>query len=169
MVKNTKGGSKQKSIARKTAVPEHASRDPVPSNECEFIAKVDKMLGNGMCHVIDIETQVLFLCHIRGKFRGKRKSHNFITTASFVLVAKRSWQSQDKKECDLLSILNNTYGDVDADDAGAKGSDVVFTNEVGETTFLATSSQAHIADSAGNPTTPFLSKDEDDVVDFDDI
>jgi translation initiation factor IF-1 len=130
MVKNTTGGSKQKSIARKSTQVEHASRDPTPSNEFEFIAKVDKMLGNGMCHVIDIATKTQYLCHIRGKFRGKRKSHNFITTASFVLVAERPWQSRDKKECDLITILNNTYGDFDADNANSeKNNEIVFTTE----------------------------------------
>jgi hypothetical protein len=128
MVKNTKGGSKQKSVARKSTQVEHASRDPTPSNEFEFIAKVDKMLGNGMCHVIDVATKTLYLCHIRGKFRGKRKSHNFITTASFVLVAERPWQSRDKKECDLIAILNNIYGDFETDDK-TKINDIIFTEE----------------------------------------
>jgi translation initiation factor IF-1 len=129
MVKNTTGGSKQKSIARKSTQVEHASRDPTPSNEFEFIAKVDKMLGNGMCHVIDVATKTQYLCHIRGKFRGKRKSHNFITTASFVLVAERPWQSREKKECDLICILNDTYGDFDTAEESAKKTDIVFTTE----------------------------------------
>ncbi len=149
MVKNTSGGSKQKKIARKSTVQEHASRDPTPSNEFEFIAKVDKMLGNGMCSVIDIRDKIAYLCHIRGKFSGKRKSQNFITTSSFVLVAKRDWQSQDKKECDLLSILNNTYGQDDT----TISNDVIFTN-VEEEIFI---------------TSNIHKKTDDSVIDFDDI
>ena len=154
MVKNTSGGSKQKKIARKSTVQEHASRDPTPSNEFEFIAKVDKMLGNGMCTVIDIRDKIAYLCHIRGKFRGKRKSNNFITTTCFVLVAKRDWQSQDNKECDLLSVLNDTYGQ---DDTSATiSNDVIFTNVEEET-------------NDDNITSNIHKKTDDSVIDFDDI
>lgn len=132
MVKNIKGGSKGKSVARKNVVHEHASRDPEPSNEFEFIAKVDKMLGNGMCHVIDIIDRTQHLCYIRGKFRGRQKSHNMVGTNSFVLVGKRPWQSEDKRECDLLCILQQKYGDFEEDGDGGGGDNraIVFTDKV---------------------------------------
>ena len=131
MVKNTKGGSKQKSIARKSTITEHASRDPVPSHDDEIIARVDKMLGNGMCRVVGVEDQVEYLCHIRGKFSGRRKSQNIITPNVFVLVGKRSWQLEHKKECDLLCILQKTYGEIpgDKDDANT-GTEIIFTDKV---------------------------------------
>jgi translation initiation factor IF-1 len=128
MVKNTTGGSKSKSIARKNVTHEHASRDPMPSNEFEFIARVEKMLGNGMCHVIDIIDKKQYLCYIRGKFRGRQKSHNMVSVNTCVLVGKRTWQSDKKLECDLLSILQQKYGDFPEDDDGG-GGDVVFTNK----------------------------------------
>lgn len=131
MVKNTKGGSKQKSIARKSTITEHASRDPEPSHEDEFIARVDKMLGNGMCHVVGVDDQVVYLCHIRGKFRGRRKSQNIITPNVFVLVGKRSWQLEQKKECDLLCILQNVYGEIPGDNNNSRnGSEIVFSDKV---------------------------------------
>ena len=131
MVKNIKGGSKSKSIARKNVVHEHASHDPKPSNEFEFIAKVDKMLGNGMCHVIDILDKTQYLCYIRGKFRGRNKSHNIVSTNSFVMVGKRTWQSDQKRECDLLCILQNKYGDFEDDGGGSNlHESIVFTNKV---------------------------------------
>lgn len=129
MVKNTKGGSKGKSIARKSVVHEHASRDPEPSNEFEFIAKVDKMLGNGMCHVIDVIDRTQYLCYIRGKFRGRQKSHNMVGTSSFVLVGKRPWQSDDKRECDLLCILQQKYGDFEEHGDGGGDRAIVFTDK----------------------------------------
>jgi hypothetical protein len=164
MVKNTTGGSKHKTIARKNTIHEHASHDPQPSNEFEFIAKVDKMLGNGMCHVIDIIDKTQYLCYIRGKFRGRNKSHNMVSTSSFVLVGKRTWSSDQKRECDLLCILQNKYGDFD-DDGGGSGSNlhesIVFTNKV---------------DDDDDETSGLIRKQpdlkplvDDDEVDFDDI
>jgi translation initiation factor IF-1 len=129
MVKNTTGGSKNKSVARKNVTQAHVSRDPEPSDESEFIAKVEKMLGNGMCHVIDIIDKKQYLCYIRGKFRGRQKSHNMVSTNTFVLVGKRPWQSDKKMECDLLCILQQKYGDItESNDAGVSDN-IIFTNK----------------------------------------
>ncbi|NDC83594.1 hypothetical protein EB093_08050 [bacterium] len=156
MVKNTTGGSKHKTVARKNMVQEHASRDPMPSNEFEFIARVEKMLGNGMCHVIDIIDKTQYLCYIRGKFRGRQKSHNMVTVNTCVLVGKRTWQSDKKLECDLLCILQQKYGDFPEDDNG--GGDVVFTNK---------------KDDGDDETVALIQRereaDVDEKVDFDDI
>ena len=160
MVKNTKGGSKSKSIARKNVTREHASRDPEPSNEFEFVAKVEKMLGNGMCHVIDILDKTQYLCYIRGKFRGRQKSHNMVSTNSFVLVGKRSWQSEQSRECDLLSILQQKYGDFEEnDDSGSNlHNSIVFTDKIDE------EDEEFVAKQ------PAIKPLDDDVeVDFDDI
>ena len=160
MVKNTKGGSKQKSIARKSTFTEHASRDPEPSHEDEFIARVDKMLGNGMCRVVGVDDQVEYLCHIRGKFRGRRKSQNIITPNVFVLVGKRSWQLEQKKECDLLCILQRVYGEIPGNDGenNNNGVEIVFTNKVDE---------VEVRDANKNRVLDLPSSDEE--VDFDDI
>uniref|UniRef100_A0A6C0F1R4 S1-like domain-containing protein n=1 Tax=viral metagenome TaxID=1070528 RepID=A0A6C0F1R4_9ZZZZ len=159
MVKNVKGGSKGKSIARKNVVHEHASRDPEPSNEFEFIAKVDKMLGNGMCHVIDVIDRTQYLCYIRGKFRGRQKSHNMVGTNSFVLVGKRPWQSDDKRECDLLCILQQKYGDFEEDGDGGGDRAIVFTDKVDEETDELIPKQSN----------KNAIKDDEDEINFDDI
>ena len=105
MVKNTTGGSKHKSSARKHATPAHASRDPAPSSPFERIATVERLLGNGMCTVVTIESRPLTLiCHIRGKFRGKQKSHNIVSYKSTLLVGLREWESIHTN-CDLIAIL----------------------------------------------------------------
>jgi translation initiation factor IF-1 len=159
MVKNVKGGSKGKSIARKNVVHEHASRDPEPSNEFEFIAKVDKMLGNGMCHVIDVIDRTQYLCYIRGKFRGRQKSHNMVGTNSFVLVGKRPWQSDDKRECDLLCILQQKYGDFEEDGDGGGDRAIVFTDKVDDETDELIPKQSN----------KNAIKDDEDEINFDDI
>lgn len=109
MVKNTSGGSKHKSSARKHANNNYSefSPDPVPTSPFEKIATVDRMLGNGMCLVITHEPKPLSLiCHIRGKFRGKHKSHNLVSNKSTLLIGLRQWE-QPHKNCDLLAIISN--------------------------------------------------------------
>jgi len=111
MVKNTNGGSKHKSSARKHADNNnHISRDPTPSSPFEKIATVDRLLGNGMCIVLTHEPKPLsLLCHIRGKFRGKQKSHNIVSNKSIVLIGLRDWESTPTN-CDLLAILRENQG-----------------------------------------------------------
>ena len=51
MVKNTTGGSKHKSMARKLVNAPVSNKIRYSEDEDECYAKVTKMLGNGMCHV----------------------------------------------------------------------------------------------------------------------
>lgn len=131
MVKNTTGGSKHKSSARKHAAPtSYSNKDRLPSSPFERVAAVEKMLGNGMCQVITMEDRPLTLiCHIRGKFSGKQKSQNIVTTKSFLIVGLRDWEAIPK-HCDLLEILTGNYGAALDEPDDVYANDVVFTNEV---------------------------------------
>mgnify|MGYP001450881311 CR=1 FL=1 len=51
MVKNTTGGSKHKSQARKLVNAPQSNKIRLPETDDECFAIVSKMLGNGMCHV----------------------------------------------------------------------------------------------------------------------
>jgi len=116
MVKNLIGGSKTKGQARKfaTAKPNNALR--LSQDEYEVYAQITKILGGAMCHCdcIDGKTR---LCHIRGKFRGRGKRDNTLSTGTWVLVGLRDWEAgkerADKKleNCDLLEV----YSDLDKD------------------------------------------------------
>ena len=130
MVKNTTGGSKHKSSARKHAAPtSYSNKDRLPSSPFERVATVEKMLGNGMCQVITMEDRPLTLiCHIRGKFSGKQKSQNIVTTKSFLMVGLRDWEAIPK-HCDLLEILTGNYGAALDEPDNIYANDVVFTNE----------------------------------------
>jgi hypothetical protein len=87
------------------------------------------MLGNGMCQVITIEDRPLTLIfHIRGKFSGKQKSQNIVTTKSFLIVGLRDWEAIPK-HCDLLEILTGNYGAALDEPDNIYANDVVFTNE----------------------------------------
>ena len=109
MVRNTTGGSKTKSQARKSFVKSSdiSSSVRTPQNEFERIATVTKLLGNGMCYVSISSFADPLICHIRGKFRGRSKKHNVVTIGSTVLVGLRDWESPNFKNTVLLDILNN--------------------------------------------------------------
>ena len=119
MVKNTHGGSKHKSQARKATTNNNLTIEP--TSPLEKYAKVIKMYGNGMCQ---IETQdddkLNLVCHIRGKFRGKNKKHNTLGLNSVVVIGLRDWESQ-QKNCDLIGVVSagsNTEFDDSNDSAG---------------------------------------------------
>ena len=78
MVKNTTGGSKAKGQARKLVADKSKASKflRVIQEEGEVYAKVEKLLGNGMCHVLCLD-KVTRLCFIRGKFRGRGKKDNW--------------------------------------------------------------------------------------------
>jgi translation initiation factor IF-1 len=110
MVRNTQGGSKTKSMARKS-ITNSVVVDYNPSDPLERVATVEKLYGNGMCQVITTDAERLdLLCHIRGKFRGRSKKHNMLTVKSKVVIGLREWETPYKTS-DLISVLS-TYEDV---------------------------------------------------------
>lgn len=107
MVKNTKGGKGAKSMARKSSGgTSGAGTFPVPTSDMEHLAVVNRMFGPA-CEVILIDGSILF-CHIRNKFKGRRKSSNLITVGSILLVGFREWEPDTaRKNCDLLFVYDN--------------------------------------------------------------
>ncbi len=113
MVKNTTGGNKSKGYARKNIVGAKQERvTRMSKDENEIYAQVRKMLGNGMCEVLCADN-VSRLCHIRGKFRGRGKKDNFITSGTILLIGLREWESGEVKHgklpnCDLLEVYSDS-------------------------------------------------------------
>ena len=109
MVKNTKGGKGAKSMARKSTSGSSsgaAGAFPVPTSDMEHLAVVNRMFGPA-CEVLLIDGSVLF-CHIRNKFKGRRKSSNLILVGSILLVGFREWEPDTaRKNCDLLFVYDN--------------------------------------------------------------
>lgn len=113
MVKNSFGGSKTKSFARKTFAHEDDENDiPLPKNKYEKIAFVSKIFGNGMCLGNIIEPDVTtnevqqVKCHFRGKFKGKYKKNNIVSIGSFILIGLREWETT-VSNADLLFVFGN--------------------------------------------------------------
>jgi hypothetical protein len=111
MVRNTHGGSKTKSQARKSSGPVFASSTRTPRGEFERLGVVTKMLGNGMCYISVSGPGVGaadMLCVIRGKFRGRNKKHNFLGIGTEVIVGLRDWEAPAFKTIDLLEVLGTS-------------------------------------------------------------
>jgi hypothetical protein len=105
MVKNIKGGKGAKSMARKS-VSGGPVGFPIPTCEFEQLAVVTKMYGP-TCDVLFLDGSQL-LCHIRKKFKGRRKSGNMIIVGSILLVGLRDWEPETaRKNCDLLFVYDN--------------------------------------------------------------
>lgn len=118
MVKNTTGGSKHKSQARKLVTNTKGSNKlRVIVEEGEMYAQVVKMLGNGMCHVTCIDNKKR-LCIIRGKFRGRGKRDNTLRIGTWLLIGLREWEPEKKnstddnnndlEKCDLLEVYSDS-------------------------------------------------------------
>lgn len=121
MVRNLKGGNRHKKMASKNVQDNDIkikTRYPDPNEPCEIYASVIKLFGQGNCEVI-CNDNVVRLCIIRKKFKGRNKSRNFITNNTKVLVGLRDWEktSETKREkCDLLEVYDrNQYGDIQRD------------------------------------------------------
>lgn len=112
MVKNTTGGCKAKGQARKFMnAPKESKVLRIVKEEGEEYAQVQKLLGNGMCHVLTLDGKTR-LCFIRGKFRGRGKKDNLLSIGTWILVGLREWESDNGKDllkCDLLEV----YSDLD--------------------------------------------------------
>lgn len=125
MVKNTHGGSKHKSQARKATV--NTKQITIePSDPSEKYAKVTKMFGNGMCQVELQDDHSVLVCHIRGKFRGKNKRHNTVGLNSIVVVGLRTWETE-QKNCDLIGVVESSQGGLVYDDSN-DSDDFIFSH-----------------------------------------
>ena len=111
MVKNTTGGNKSKGHARKSFDKPTSFALRLAQSADEMYAQVTKPLGNGMCHVLSATDGMTWLCHIRGKFRGRGKSSNIVKMGSWLLVGRRGWETTKESKfanCDLLEVYTDT-------------------------------------------------------------
>ena len=109
MVKNVKGGSRHKKLARKNVNAENVrekTRFANPDEPCEMYANVIKIYGGGTCEVMCNDGKSR-MCVIRKKFRGRNKRGNIVQIDTKVLVGLRDWEVcgvGKKEKCDLLEV-----------------------------------------------------------------
>lgn len=68
----------------------------------ELYAVVNKIMGGSIVNAID-ESGTSIQAIIRGKFRGKRKRDNLISSGSLLLVGLQEWNSS---KADILEVYN---------------------------------------------------------------
>ena len=149
MVKNKKGGSSHKKMARKFVNNNSGPRKlrKAKIKEGEIYAKVLQMYGNGMCSVM-CGDKVERLCIIRRRFKGRNKRDNMVASNSVLLVGKREWElisDKKKPKVDLLYVYNQSdikelkkdenFGEIVWPEGGGGDGDndncsIEFTNEV---------------------------------------
>ena len=92
MVKNKKGGSGHKKLARKNVKENFVKRKTrKATQDGEVYAKVVKVNGGGMFDVLCFNDKKIRLLVVRKKFKGRNKRDNFITLNSILLVGLRDW------------------------------------------------------------------------------
>ena len=109
MVKNKKGGSGHKRMARKhVSGGDFRQRKLREPGEDEMFARVTRVNGGNVFEVLcndKVERQMI----VRKKFRGRNKRDNTILLGTMVLVGLRDWEvlSEKKKpKVDLLEVYN---------------------------------------------------------------
>jgi translation initiation factor IF-1 len=102
MVKNMKGGNKQKKMSRKNNMMNEEYNE---EEECYLRVSVIKSLGDNRFYVI-MENRKQLICHIPHKFSGRNKQNNFVQVNNLILVSLRPYENP-AIHCDFLKILNN--------------------------------------------------------------
>ena len=116
MVKNKKGGSSHKRMARKNVAPKggYNRKLRLPKEEGEIIARVTSMSGGGHAVIMCTDGKERTLV-IRGKFRGRNKRDNTIGLNSIVLAGLRSVSmgeivnGKKKEKADILEAVSYTH------------------------------------------------------------
>ena len=106
MVRNTQGGCKAKSHARKFS-SNYTSKSATRLSSCalEVYACVTKLFGQGRCLVHTVDDKEL-QCIIRNKFRGRSKRNNVVAVGTLLLIGLREWKGPDFHTCDVLEVYD---------------------------------------------------------------
>lgn len=111
MVKNKKGGSGHKKMARKNVKTGFVKRKLRKSqHELEIYAKVTAVHGGGHAEVLCPDNKRRLLV-IRGKFKGRNKRDNSIKINSLVLAGIRDFEvvtAKKKEKVDLIYVYNDS-------------------------------------------------------------
>ena len=114
MVKNKKGGSKHKKMARKNVVSSNVRRKLRKAEmQGEMYARIVAIHGGGHALIKCADKKERTLV-IRGKFRGRNKRDNTIKLNGIVLVGLRSVsmgevvEQRKKEKADLIYVYNDS-------------------------------------------------------------
>jgi hypothetical protein len=105
MVKNT-GGNKSKKIARKNVGGQSSAQEVRRvSDPSEMYAAVTKIYSSKRCDIIGTDGKP-YVCTIRGKFIGRKRSDGALAVGTWIMVGFYDWEvrGDGSKGCDLLEI-----------------------------------------------------------------
>jgi translation initiation factor IF-1 len=103
MGKNINGGNKNKKFARKQVNGNNSNKLRLSMDEYEKYAIVIRISGGSICRIKINGSDNEIICHIRGKYRGRNKNSNLISSGTIILVGLRPDMSSND-ECDLLYV-----------------------------------------------------------------
>jgi len=195
MPRNTQGGTGHKKLASKDCVKHNTKTRLSEDTEYEYYAQITAMVGGKECHVI-CQDGIKRLCHIRGKFSGKKKRDNILSKGIWVLVGLREFETKHEgagqvcatsttgklnklDKCDLLEI----YSDKDKDylkavlpanmydcftnENSCKSQEINFDNN--DSSQLIQELTKELDNGIGEAITMNMDEEEDEEVDFNDI
>lgn len=113
MVKNKDGGNRSKKFGRKFMETKGSYNFRYAQEEGELYACIEKMLGNGMCHILTQDNKKGLL-HIRNKFRGRGKRDNTVKMGTFILAGERHFETVKPGKLINFDLLE-VYTDADSD------------------------------------------------------
>ena len=195
MPRNTQGGTGHKKLASKDCVKHNTKTRLSEDDEYEYYAQITAMVGGKECHVI-CQDGIKRLCHIRGKFSGKKRRDNILSKGIWVLVGLREFETKHEgagqvcatsttgklnklDKCDLLEI----YSDKDKDylkavlpanmydcftnENSCKSQEINFDNN--DSSQLIQELTKELDNGIGEAITMNMDEEEDEEVDFNDI
>ena len=177
MTKNTTGGKKQKSFARKHS---SASQLTLSASPLEVYAIVTKIYGNGLFQCTTHNSLEL-VGHIRNKFKGRYKHSNLVSVGSIILLGLRDWESIPKNgdlmnvyESDeipyvnshhniqnLIQMANGMAHFQSSSSSAPNGDDILFTTHDTETDYT-------VSESSGTSSAAVIMNDKE-TINIDDI
>jgi translation initiation factor IF-1 len=106
MVKNSIGGNRAKSQARKFSSGYDGGMAALRLSQSdeEIYAVVTKLYGQGRCQIYTVAGAEM-QCVIRSKFRGRNKRNNMVAVGTVVLVGIRDWASVDTAKTQTTDLL----------------------------------------------------------------
>ena len=195
MPRNTQGGTGHKKLASKDCVKHNTKTRLSEDTEYEYYAQITAMVGGKECHVI-CQDGIKRLCHIRGKFSGKKRRDNILSKGIWVLVGLREFETKHEgagqvcatsttgklnklDKCDLLEI----YSDKDKDylkavlpanmydcftnENSCKSQEINFDNN--DSSQLIQELTKELDNGIGEAISMNMDEEEDEEVDFNDI
>jgi len=111
MVKNKKGGSNHKKMARKHVNPQNRTRKTrfVKDND-EMYGRIVKVEGGSNFEVLCNDNKRRLMV-VRKKFKGRNKRDNSLRVGTMVMIGLRDWQvmsSKKREKVDLLEVYKDS-------------------------------------------------------------